>query len=109
MRNNHKFFLKELKRFVDKRNYNQLKKLNEGDFEDVARSIIINRLECELIDFENFIKFSNYDEDQLFFINNKVMVLPSKLKYLKSFFSKENFIKTDKLFNDVWREINCLI
>lgn len=98
--------MKMAKKTIDKPIYDKLSKIKEeSELKPAAQHALINKLENEEYLLKKKIQYmKNYGKD-VFFVENKHLLLDSKIKHFKATFSKEDFIKVQNLINSIKKEI----
>ena len=94
------------KKAIDKQVYKKLSDIKEeSEMKNAAKHILISALEKEEYLLKKKIQYmKNYGKD-VFFIENKHILLDSKIKHFKATFNKEDFVKVQKIINDIKKEI----
>lgn len=104
-----KNLLKISKKIVKKSTFKKLKKIKDKtELIETTKYSIISSLEQEQFAIEKEIKKLEGQKKDVFFIKNKALLIPSKIKHFKINFSKREFYKVFKLLNDIKKEITCL-
>ncbi|HVY01823.1 MAG TPA: hypothetical protein VHA12_03605 [Candidatus Nanoarchaeia archaeon] len=106
MRGEIKLIMGLAKKTIDKSIYQKLEHIkDESELKSAAEHALISKLENEEYLLKKKIQYmKNYGKD-VFFIENKHLLLDSKIKHFKATFSKEDFIKVQNIINDIKKEI----
>lgn len=95
-----------VKKTVDKDTCKKLSKIKEqSELVQTAKHILINYLENEEYKLGRKLQYlKNYGND-VFFAENKYLLLDSKIKHFKAGFLKEDYIKVMNLIKSIKEEI----
>ncbi len=101
-----KKLLKFAKKIVKEENYKKIKTIdNEEELLEVLKHSLVSAFKIENYNIEDSIKQLERKNKDLFFIKNKVMLIPSKIRHFQVDFSGKDFYKLVFLFNDVKKEL----
>ena len=101
-----KRLLKFANKVMKKETYKKIKKIdNEEDLLEVLKHALVSTFKIENYNMEDSIKQLERKNIDIFFIKNKVILIPSKIKHFQVDFNEKDFYKLVSLFKDIKKEI----
>ncbi len=98
--------LRFAKKIVKKEHYKKIKKIDDdGELIEVLKHSLVSALKVENYSIEDSIKQLERKNKDLFFIKNKIMLIPSKIKHFQVDFNEKDFYKLVSLVDDIKKEI----
>jgi hypothetical protein len=90
----------------NKQTYNKIKTIKDKkEQEEALKYSIISYLERVYNHLEKKEKEMEQKKQDVFFVKNKLLLLPSKIKFVKASYHKEEIDKVINLINDIKKEM----
>ena len=101
-----KLILRIARKRLKRKDYKKIKQLEDiSEVKHLMKYAVISSFEKEYYNLEKIIDDMEKKSKDVFFAKNLVMILPSKIKFLKAHFIKEEFNKVISLIKAIKKEL----